>query len=177
MRTLRLGSIGAATLVLLGLSAGPAMGQADADTWVTGTLSCAMAGEATMQEDDANGLDLYPARCFAQLSDPRVSGDWWSEVQQAWFPETGDHAMAFGPTEITGPDGTWVGTISHIADYTSEPYTAPAWGVFEGTGAYEGWTFVVSTPNQLDPQAGLSGIVYEGPTPPWRENLPLTSAE
>ena len=49
--------------------------------------------------------------------------------------------------------------------------------VIAGTGAYEGWTFMVSTPNQLDPQAELSGIVYEGPTPPWRENLPLTSAE
>lgn len=174
MRTIR---ASVATLSLLAIAAAPALGQADSDAWVTGTLSCGMAGEATVEAGVTQELDLYPARCFAQLSDPRVSGDWWSDVQQAWFWETGDHAMAFGTTEITGPDGTWVGTTTHIADYTSDDaWTAPAWGVFEGVGAYEGWTFVVSSPNQLDPQAEVSGIVYQGPPPPWAETLPLTPA-
>lgn len=154
----------------------PATGETDDDAWVTGTISCTMAGEATSQEGETHDLELYPGRCYAQLSDPRVSGDWWSDVQQAWFKETGDRVLAFATTEISGPDGTWVGTATHIADYTLEPWTAPAWGIFEGTGPYDGWTFVFTTPNQLDPQSGITGIIYEGPPPPWAETLPLVPA-
>ncbi len=81
------------------LKSAPATGQTDSDAWVTGTISCTIAGDITFQEGETHDLDLYPGRCFAQLSDPRVSGDWWSDIQQAWFKETGDHVLAFATTE------------------------------------------------------------------------------
>ena len=83
--------------------------------------------------------------------------------------------MMFGTTEIAGPDGTWVGTFGSVNDVTLDEM--PAWVVLEGTGAYEGWTYVSFTPDQLDPNAVVAGILYEGPPPPWGETLPLSSAE
>jgi hypothetical protein len=176
MRTLRLSLAGTVILMLVGVIASPASGQTDSDTFVTGTLSCDQAGERTVQEDDSVELHRFPGRCTGSMSDPRVSGISESDIEQACFGEAGEHVcMLWGATELTGPDGTWVGTVGSVHDDTLT--SLPTWSVMEGTGAYEGWTYWMFTPDQIDPSAIASGIIYEGPPPPWGESLPLAPAE
>ena len=151
-------------------------GQTDGDTHVTGNLSCAQAGEPTSLEDDSVTLDHFPGRCIATMSDPRISGTWDSDIQEACFNEAGAHVcLLYGTMEIAGPDGTWVGTWGSVHDATLS--ALPTWGVMEGTGAYDGWTYVLFSPDQLSASAEASGLLYEGPPPPWSETLPLVPAE
>jgi hypothetical protein len=53
----------------------------------------------------------------------------------------------------------------------------PTMSVLEGTGDYDGWSFVLFTPDQFTSAAGVVGILYEGSPPPWAETLPLAPAE
>jgi hypothetical protein len=176
MRALRLSLVCTVTLGLVAVAAAPAHGQTGGATHVTGTISCARAaGGGTSQEDDSVRFDQFVGQCFAKLSDPRVSGGWRSDLQEVCFDLPGEPCMMFGPGEILGPDGTWVGRVGSINDATLK--AMPAWGVYEGTGPYEGWTFVFFTPDQLVSSAETSGILYEGPPPPWGETLPLSPAE
>ena len=175
MQTRRLLLAGTVSLALLAIVAAPAIGQTESATWVTGTMDCGLAGQGTSQEDDSVRLDQFPGQCSATMSDPRVGGTSESDIQEACFKLPDEPCMMFGTTEIAGPDGTWVGGFGSVHDVTLSKL--PAWGVLEGTGAYEGWTYVSFTPDQLDPNAVVTGILYEGPPPPWGETLPLVPAE
>jgi hypothetical protein len=53
----------------------------------------------------------------------------------------------------------------------------PGWGVAEGTGAYEGWTYWYHMPDLMASPSPEFGILYEGPPPPWGKTLPLSPAE
>jgi hypothetical protein len=165
-------------LVLLGGLSGTVLAQAVEDasaTWVTGTIQCARAPGGTSVEAGSITLDVFPGACFAKLSDPRVSGGWRGDAQRVCFDQPGEPCMMFGTTDILGPDGTWVGTMGSINDATLA--ALPTWFVVEGTGAYDGWTFVAFSPDQLDASAEVSGILYEGPPAPWGDTLPLEPAE
>jgi hypothetical protein len=178
MRTLRLSLLGTVILALLGGLGGAVLAQTSEEesvTWVTGTINCARAEEGTSVEDASVTFDFYPSRCFAKLSDPRVSGGWRGTGQQPCFKLPGEPCMIFGSAEILGPDGAWVGTISSINDATLIAF--PAMFVFEGTGDYDGWTFVLFTPDVTRGSVEASGIIYQGPPAPWAETLPLTPAE
>ena len=177
MRTLRLSLIGAVMVLLLASLTVPVVGQEDTDTHVTGSLlACGQYGDRTVQEDDSVELHLFRGRCSGQMSDPRVSGTYESDIQEVCFKEAGDRVCMLSATgEIQGPDGTWVGTWGSVHDATLTGL--PTWSVMEGTGAYEGWTYWFYTPDQLDGSAAVSGIIYEGPPPPWDGTLPLEAAE
>ena len=175
MHARRLLLVGSVSLGLLVILVAPAFGQTDSTAWVTGKLDCGRAGQGTSQEDASVRLDQFPGQCTATMTDPRVSGTSESDIQEVCFKLPGEPCMLFGTTEIAGPDGTWVGTFGSVNDMTLGKL--PSWGVLEGTGAYEGWTYVSFTPDQLDPNAVVTGILYEGPPPPWGETLPLSPAE
>lgn len=160
---------------LLVMLVAPAIGQTDSTAWVTGKIDCGHVEQGTSQEDDSARLDQFPSQCTATMTDPRVSGTSESDIQEACFELLGEPCMLFGRTEIAGPDGTWVGTFGSVNDATLGKL--PAWGVLEGTGVYDGWTYVFYTPDQSDPNAVVTGILYEGPPPPWGETLPLVPAE
>jgi len=176
MRTLRLSLVGTVTLVLL-LGAVPSLAQNGHDTAVTGTLSCHLAGGMTADGDTSVTLERFPTECIAVFDDPRVSGTARSDITEACFKgaASSDACVLWGTIELSGPDGTWVGTVGSIPDGTLS--TLPAWSVMEGTGEYEGWTYWMHTPDQSDPSAKATGVVYEGPLPPWAESLPLAPAE
>ncbi len=131
----------------------------------------------TVEGDPSVSLERFPSECIAVFDDPRVSGISRSEITEACFKEaaTSDACVFWGTTELSGPDGTWVGTVNSIPDGTLS--TLPSWSVLEGTGAYEGWTYWLHTPDQSDPSAMASGVIYEGPPPPWPESLPFAPAE
>jgi hypothetical protein len=174
MRTLRLSLVGTVILVLLGGTGSVALAQ-ESDAHVTGTIACGPAGDSTVLEDESVALYLYPGRCTVTMSDPRVSGVMDADLQEVCFEDL-NHACLFHITSVlTGPDGTWVGTAGSIHDASLT--ALPAWATLVGTGAYEGWTFTFHASNQLDASAEVSGIVYEGPPPPWDDALPLSPAQ
>ena len=177
MRTLRLSLVGTVILVLLGgVGSLVAAQEAAGGVYVTGTIQCDEAPGRTVQEDDAVELHLFSGQCVSVMSDPRLSGAAKSETEQFCLKDPRGHiCMLWGATEIDGPDGTWVGTYGSVAD---EARTGlPGWGVMEGTGAYEGWTYWFHVPDFMDPSGTAAGILYEGPPPPWGTTLPLTPAE
>ncbi len=179
MRTLRLFLVGTVTLMLLG-GAGLAVTaqEAPGDTYVTGTGLCNEAPGRTVQVDDAVELHLIRNECTLTSSDPRLSGTGVYDAQQlgrCLKEDAGHGCLGWGTVEITGPDGTWVGTFG----YVDEPSRTglPSWGVVEGTGAYEGWTYWYHIPDLMAPSSPEAGILYQGPPPPWGKTLPLTPAE
>jgi hypothetical protein len=176
MRTLRLSLVGTVILVLLGgVGSAVAAQEADRSVYVTGSMLCG-DGARIVHEDDGVELHLFPGSCTVTMSDPRLSGTHVYDTQQFCLKETEDHVcMAWGTSEITGPDGTWVGTFGWVEDPSRT--MLPGWGVVEGTGDYDGWTFWWHNPDLLDGSSVFSGIVYEGPPPPWGKTLPLTPAE
>ena len=167
-----------AILALVGVVGGamPGLAQTDRDTYVTGTLDCGLAGDMTVEGDGSVSLERFPGECAAEFSDPRVSGTSESDIAEVCFNEaaTSDACILWGATELTGPDGTWAGTWTAIHD---ESGGLPTWSVMQGSGAYDGWTFVSLTPDQLNAGSSTFGIVYEGPPPPWSESLPLAPAD
>jgi hypothetical protein len=175
MRARHLLSVGLVSLALLAIPVAPAISQTDSGTWVTGKIDCGHAEQGTRQEDASVRMDQFPGLCTATMSDPRVSGTWESDIQEVCFKLPGEPCMMFGTTEIAGPDGTWVGTFGSVNEVTLGKW--PTWGVLGGTGGYDGWTYVLFTPDQVDPNVVVTGILYEGPPAPWGETLPLVPAE
>ena len=175
MHARRLLLVGSVSLGLLVTLVAPAIGQTESTAWVTGKLDCGRAEQGTSQEDASVRLDQFPGQCTATMSDPRVNGTWESDIQEACFKLPNEPCMLFGTMEIVGTDGTWVGTWGSVNDVTLSKF--PTWGVMEGTGGYDGWTYVLFTPDQIDPNAVVTGILHEGPPWPWGETLPLVPAE
>jgi hypothetical protein len=177
MRTLRLSLVGTVILMLLG-GAGSAVAaqEAHGDVYVTGSVLCDESGGRTMHEDDTVELHLFSGECTATSSDPRLSGPGVYAVQQYCLKEDAGHVcMGWGTSEFIGPDGTWVGTSGYVSDPSRTKL--PQWGFAEGTGAYEGWTYWFHLPDLMDPSSVESGILYQGPPPPWGKTLPLAPAE
>jgi hypothetical protein len=177
MRTLRLSLVGTVLLMLLGGLSGAVVAQeADGNTHVTGRVVCDEAPGRTVQEDDGLELHLFHGECTATMSDPRLSGPGVYDSQQLCLKEdAGQVCLGWGTFETTGPDGTWVGTFGWVEDPSGT--SQPEWGFSEGTGAYEGWTYWFHNPDLMDPSSVESGILYQGPPPPWGETLPLAPAE
>jgi hypothetical protein len=174
MRTLRVFLVVVVSLVLLGGTGSVALAQ-ESDAHVTGRLSCGPAADPTVLEDEAVALYLFPGRCTVTMTDPRVSGFMDSDLQEVCFKDASDACLFHIASVLTGPDGTWVGTAGSIHDASLT--ALPTWTTLVGTGAYEGWTFIFHASNQMDSSAEVSGIVYEGPPPPWGDALPLAPAE
>jgi hypothetical protein len=177
MRTLRLSLVGTVILVLLG-GAGSAVTAQDASgpVYATGTGQCIEPPGRTVQDDGAVELHVFRNECTLTSSDPRLSGTGVYDVQQFCLKEEVGHVcMGWVTSEVVGPDGTWVGTAGYVEDPSRAEL--PSWGVAEGTGAYEGWTYWYHIPDLLAPDSPDYGILYEGPPPPWGETLPLTPAE
>lgn len=90
------------------------------------------------------------------MDDARVSGTTIgtcnSDCRTMSQPPGETGCVWWGTAELARPDGTWAG-------WWVGPLT-----VLQGTGAYEGWTYVVQS---SDAAYSLEGILYEGPPPPW----------
>ena len=77
----------------------------------------------------------------------------------------GTSCIYWGTYEIDGPDGTWVGPWSGTADLALG--VASYLLLLEGTGAYEGWSFVANWKDSMAGTSQFSGLIYPGPVPPW----------
>ena len=170
MRTLRLSLTGTFILALLGGLSGAVV--AEEPAVVTGTFTdevgefwtTPMDGYSLGHASAPEGSGTWTA------SDPRVSGtgtvvDSWEAcyLMGAFYP-TG--CIYWGTQRIDGPDGSWEGTWSGVDDEVLGRSTYLL--LMEGTDAYAGWSFVAQVlgPGTGDPNT-FSGLIYEGPLPPW----------
>lgn len=110
----------------------------------------------------------WTRHCRYDAADPRFSG--WSDIvlNADCYGADSSQCVRWGTERIPGPDGDWVGT------YRGGGYGGEAGGarfnveVLEGTGAYEGWTYVLYMDMAaLGGEAWvIDGLVYHGPPPP-----------
>jgi hypothetical protein len=120
----------------------------------------------------ANGvrqLRGWTRHCRYDAYDPRFSG--WSDIVHNvdCYSEDRSQCVMWGTERIPGPDGDWVGTYQggSMSSGSGTGFRGN-FEVLEGTGAYEGWTFV----RYMDMAAlggeewVIDGLIYEGPPPP-----------
>ena len=175
MRTVRLFLACVATLALPTELAGTVLAQdpstapSEAPTMspesalVTGTERCTSGDLSTSDEDGVTRGHIPLFECTNEASDPRVSGPSQGEFFMACYP--GTSCIYWGTYEIDGPDGTWVGPWSGTADLALG--VASYLLLLEGTGAYEGWSFVANWKDSMAGTSQFSGLIYPGPVPPW----------
>ena len=176
---------GAAIVVCLALVGMPALaqeasGEASASAepvtdFVTGTGACRFVEPGMSVYIDGGRHDQAGFACDWEMDDPRVSGPgegtWnvgcWDDVRVCLY---------WGEMTISGPDGTWVGAFtgqdtSTLGELGRGPVAFQQ--VLEGTGAYEGWTYLAHLLFDYSTMS-VDGIVYEGTPLPW-EPMPWES--
>jgi hypothetical protein len=175
----RLWAAGVAIVMCLVLGGVPAVGQtaspvppgSGADAGSTAVFIHIEEPECVTDDEGtttfANGvrqLRGFTRHCRYDGADPRFSG--WSDIVHNvdCYSDDRSKCVMWGTERIPGPDGDWVGTYQGGS-------MGPVRGnleVLEGTGAYEGWTFV----RYMDMAAlggeewVIDGLLYEGPPPP-----------
>jgi hypothetical protein len=135
---------------------------------VKGTQDCKTVDEGTTKVvSDVSQTRDAVLSCTWSMDDPRVSGAFTTHVNtDCYFDNAASEYKCLGWSTqgvLTGPDGTWVGgSIAADNEFVS---------FFQGTEAYEGWTFATLTAFGSD---AVTGVVYQGPPPAWRADEPIT---
>jgi hypothetical protein len=169
--------------IVLGLLAGlPAMtvaqseepaGQLDwtASTTFSGTSSCTVVGFGERTEEEIIRQRGFTSECTEEMSDPRVSGVSTTTWDQDCYPSIA--CVSWGTFELAGPDGTWVGTFTGTGAH-GEQSASLGMGIGRGTGAYEGWVYIVHT-SSPDPylQTNVEGVIYLGDPPAIEVTVPV----
>ena len=177
----RLWAAAAAAFVSLALGALPAVAEEASaspgeSVAVTGTIlgMCeAQAGTDTIV-DGVRQWRGWTVTCRESMSDPRVSGlsehEYSRDCRYSLAAGDADDASPIGCVVwsefvVNGPDGTWEGADRGFITADGE---RDAYRVAAGTGAYAGWTYVSHADD-----SDVSGMIYQGPPPPWAP-LPST---
>lgn len=175
MRTLRLCLVIVATLVLAAQSSGgvvvaQAETQATSPVAVTATRDCQGIGDAQVQidEDGTEHLRFLVSRCTLTSTDAGLDDSYILITHTDCYPD--GSCTLWGTIEPEGPDG-WRGTYRGWVDESGGSDTVSA---LEGTGAYEGLTFVNRGMGDLGlgDQGAVQGVIYAGTPPPWDASLP-----
>jgi hypothetical protein len=145
-------------------SPAPSTGGAPADAVaVTATFSCALSAPGKETSTAVGGrLEGQMVGCYHKASDPRVSGTTVTRVDA----ESYSKAKHMGPYMIqetlTGPDGTWVGRGFGFIETGDNAHVVT---VYAGTGAYDGWTYIMTTDITADGAGAIRGVIYHGAPP------------
>jgi hypothetical protein len=117
-----------------------------------------VTGSGRFQIDTRNG-GVFGRQA---MSDDRVSGDVYTTWEaESGANEEGDWTM-WGATRITNEQGTWEG---EYAGFIEPDGQRNAMGWFEGSGAYEGLSYLQHMHGYLG-DVTLTGLVYPGSIPP-----------
>jgi hypothetical protein len=135
------------------------------DEVAAGGAVAAVPAPVTMAPADVSGEWLYlpDGLGIGRLSDARVSGTGWHTFAAPPNEAAGTHS---GDFVLEGPDGQWVGHLAatwaaclcEAEVFTGTGQVLGVEGVIalEGTGAYEGWSFVGTW---TDPMTGAPAQV------------------
>jgi hypothetical protein len=159
----RLWAAAAAIVVCLALGGAPAVAEEASalpgePVAVTGMIlgMCDVDAGTDTTVDSVKQWRGWTVTCRESMSDPRVSG-----LSQHDYNRDCRYPLAAG-----GADDAWEGADRGFITADGERDT---YRVATGTGAYAGWTYVSHADDNV------SGIIYEGPPPPWAP-LPSTPA-
>ena len=171
MGTLRVFLAAICCLALLGGLSTGALAQPEVGDGVWVTLEseeCMLGANESHTGGSGEGFTWdrdFELDCAVTWSDPRVSGTRKTFYNDNCFVE---YPCAYwGTQDVIGPDGTWTGTYTGLADPNR---AGTAHGVLVGTGAYDGLTFVWYSAGEFDQPPSGHGLIYEG-------DAPLTPAE
>jgi hypothetical protein len=171
MRTLRSSLVGIAVAALLSsLTASAVLAQ----DWASGDP----ADFVFVEGEEINGAcDGFECVATHVMSDPRVSGD--LDIQLDLGCSTEIICSMGGELTISNDDGTWDGHyVGFINDAAPGGRTHDQMMWLEGSGAYEGWSYVAvltdlygirggpDTPEGLHPGTTVRGVFYRGDLPP-----------
>ena len=174
--TLRRSIVGSAALMCLALAGIPALAQEAVEeapagvTIVSGTEGCHEPTPNIWNETAWGGYQRGEAHwCEVTMSDPRVSGSWFSTYNLDCYGVEAEPAfcMLRGSRVLDGPDGgwdcTWTGT------FPVEDDAILSTGLCPGTGGYGGLTYVFQYSTTAIVGGGsIRGAIYEG------EPLPIS---
>jgi hypothetical protein len=161
-------AVGAAILALVGgvISTGILTSQ-PADQPAAGAL--AFESDATLTDEDfipvsgTHNFNISPGRAngFSRMDDPRVSGFW--DVHYEWLCKPDESCVSWGPYVVSSDGGTWEGQYMGFSGPGPE-HDQNIIGWANGTGDYEGWSYVVS---HTGPAFGgdSTGILVHAPLP------------
>ena len=160
----------ASAALVLALTA-PAVAQVDTASAVNGAINeCLVIAIGT--DDTGPGASATTTdqvwKCQGQAGDERLSGDIDLVYNIAGWSGTG--AVQWGYARISNDEGTWNGTWSSNVQEGGEQVIL---GWYEGTGAYEGWTYVETQYGEYQQPRETFGIVYPGTPPPTVVIVPL----
>jgi hypothetical protein len=162
----RMWAAGAAIVVCLALGGVPVLAQSPSApaqaAWVTGTQTCTTLDQGTSATvDGVSQVRAQTQSCTHTMTDPRVSGEVTVTLNT---DHRGPAGMTFwGTEEIVGTDGTWRGSFSGVVDPQG---VVGGFGIYEGTGAYAGWTYINHAYGDGSAPT-LDGTIFQGPPPPY----------
>jgi len=157
-------SLAIAAGALIAVTAVPAAAQVDTASAVNGAIrDCLVIVVGT--DDTGPGASATTTdqvwKCQGEADDERLNGDIDLVYNIAGWSGTG--AIQWGYARISNDQGTWNGTWSSNIQEGGEQLIL---GWYEGTGAYEGWSYVETQHGQYQQPRETFGIVYPGPLPP-----------
>ena len=136
----------------------------DAGAWVTGSISPCTPDWSTPPRvtfhDGVWAIDGLTMTCRDTASDPRVTG----RATSVWHCDCqyGVGSPTWGTYELEGPDGSWVGPRIGTRAMDGSGHS---FAILEGTGAYEGLTYMVDWTHQPNGTTELEGVIFEGSPP------------
>lgn len=164
---------------------------------VSGALALAMAIPATAQVDTASAVNGTIEECLTitqgttttgpgasavtinqvwgcngQADDERLSGDVRLVYNIASWSDVG--AIQYGWVTIQNEGGTWDGAWSATVQEGGEQVIL-AW--YNGTGEYDGWSYIETQYGDYQQPRETFGIVYPGSLPPNIAIQPVTETE
>jgi hypothetical protein len=134
---------------------------------VTGTMDCNDLVKAGSESSSPPPYTLTGQilACPATASDPRVIGTGNASLNiEGWDARLDHNSVAWVYQEIKGPDGTWAGRSYAIYDKDG---IVRGFGIFAGSGAYEGLIYALSTTIPAGTAAlDTIGVIQSGAPPP-----------
>jgi len=135
------------------------------------------AAPATTYVNGVMQLRGATRHCRYDGADPRFSGLSDIVVNADCYSDDSSKCVRWGTERIPGPDGDWAGTYAGGSIGKGSGWRGN-FQILEGSGAYEGWTYVVY--QDLAALGGqewvFDGLIYHGPPPPIPP-LPSPSSE
>jgi hypothetical protein len=161
-----LASSGAAIIgaALILATAAPVTAQVDTASAVRGSVKeCLTIAFGT--DDTGPGASAATTnevwKCQVESDDERLNGEIDLLYNIAGWSDVG--AIQWGYARISNDEGTWNGTWSSTVQEGGEQVIL---GWYEGTGAYEGWSYTETQQGEYQQSRETFGIVYPGTPPP-----------
>jgi len=163
-RVLTLSGTALMSAALVLVAAAPGAAQVDTASPVNGVIDgclvIAVGTDGTGPGASATTTD-QAWKCRGETDDERLNGDIDLIYNIAGWSGTG--AVQWGYARISNDEGSWHGTWSSNVQEGGEQVIL---GWYEGTGAYEGWSYVETQYGEYQQPRETFGIVYPGTPPP-----------